>query len=372
MLEMMSTKKLYFQIFKIICAITIFISFVGAQPATGTSPEVVSSQAVKAWLKRAEQFELSQFFKGDPEALCQELSAFGQLPNWVKDTEVNFDDVNVIETNETTHTYTYASKTNETLLGQVRVELNKTDDEWEAQSVRLNFSSGSPSPLSQMNYPLTGWLFLFFSVYLTYLCLRPSWFRDWFMKGVEVLKAHRRIVLGTVIGLYSAFVLGIVVGNGLPEACHAYITEMLNTGVSDIGIVEVLETGDIARVAAAITFWNFSMGAIVTTLLPASLFALPAYLLNFSRFFYIAIPFADLPPVAVVAHLPVIVIELLAYILVTAGGGIFLATLIRQGWRKGYREGLKRLFLMIPIALVLLVIAAWYESFEILWFLSGQ
>ncbi len=366
----MNTKNLYLRILKIVSVIVIFTN-AGAQLATGASPEVVASEAVKTWLKRAEQFELSQFFKEDPEALCQELSAFGQLPNWIKNTEVNFDDVNVIETDETTHTYTYASKTNETILGQVKVQLAKTDDEWEAQSVRLDFASSGTSPLSQINYPITGWVFLFFSFYLAYLCLRPSWFRSWFMKGVEVIRAHRRIVLGTIIGLYSAFVLGMVVGNNLPQACHAYITEMLSTGISDIGIVEVLETGDIARIAAAISFWNFSMGAIVTTLLPASLFALPAYLLNFSRFFYIAIPFADLPPIAVVAHLPVIAIELLAYILITAGGGIFLATLIRQGW-KGYREGLKRLFLMIPIALVLLVIAAWYESFEVLWFFSSQ
>ncbi len=371
MLEFMSIKALSYQILKVVYTIIIFCNFASAQLATGSSPETVASEAVEAWLKRAEKFELSQFFTQEPEGVCEELSTLGQLPNLIKATEVNFDDVNVIETSETAHTYTYAAKASESLLGQVKVQLSQTNNgEWEADSVRLYFTSGNPSPLSQINYPITGWIFLFFSFYLAYLCSRPSFFRSWLIKGVEIIKAHRRIVLGTIIALYSAFVLGIIAGSSMPETCHSYITEMLSTGVSDIGIVEVLESGDIARIAAAISFWNFSMGAIVTTLLPASLFAVPAYLFNFSRFFYLAIPFADVPPAMLLVHLPVIIIELLAYTLITAGGGIFLATLIRQGW-KGYREGLKKLFLIVPIALVLLVFAAWYESLELLWIFSG-
>ena len=370
MLEFMNAKVLH-QIFKMVCVSIIFSNLASAQLSTGTSPETAASEAVKAWLKQAKEFELSQFLTKEPEAVCEELSTFGHWPTLIKDTEVNFDDVNIIETNETIHIYTYPSKTSESLLGQIKVQLSQTgESEWEAESVRLYFTSGSPSPLSQINHPIVGWLFLIFSFYLAYLCLRPSFFRNWLMEGMEVIKEHKRIVLGTIVALYSTFILGMVAGANMPEACLSYIRETLSAGISDIGIVEVLESGDIARVAAAISFWNFSMGVIVTTLLPASIFAVPAYLLNISRFFYLAIPFADAPPVGLFIHLPVIIIELLAYILITAGGGIFLATLIRQGWKKGYPEGLRRLFLMVPIALVLLVAAAWYESIEILWIFS--
>ena len=361
------------QLSSIVIVLSVIFSFASGQDAANT-PEVVANKAVKAWLDRAEKFELdfSRFFTEEPEAMCEELTDFGQMPNLIKVTEVNFDDTNVTETSETTRTYTYASKTRESLLGKVIVKLELTNSgEWEAKTVRLDFSSGAPSPLSQLNNPTTSWVFLFLSFYLLYLCLKPSFFRRWLTKGIEVIREHKRIVLGTVIALYSAFVLGVLTGQTMPENCNAYITETLSQGTNDIGIIEIIQTGDIARIAAAITFWNFSMGAIITTLLPASLFAVPAYILNLLRFFYLAIPFANIPTQTLTLHLPVIIIELLAYILITAGGGIFLATLIRKGW-KGYREGLRKLFLMVPIALVLLVIGAWYESFEVLWLLSNR
>lgn len=389
----MSLKNLYSQICLLALLIAFLFTFASAQltPDTSlnifpdTSPDIspdispgkVADEAVKAWQSKGKNFELTQLLQNlpaEPQELCKELTSLGPFPNLIKEIEINFEDRLLIEETETAQVYAYATKVTDSVLGQVKVKLIRqasTADQWEAESVKLNLSNSNPSPLSNFNYPVAGWLFLLFSASLVYLCLRPSFFRDWLLRGVNVLREHRRITLGTIIFFYFTFGLGLITGKNTPPECHAYLVEVINTGISDIGIVEILESKDVARLAAAISFWNFSMGAITTTFLPASFFALPAYLLNFFRFFYLAIPFANAPPLAMFLHLPVIIVELLAYILVTTGGGMFLATLIRQGW-KAYREGLEKLFLMIPIALVLLVIAAWYESFELLLLLAGS
>ena len=51
----------------------------------------------------------------------------------------------------------------------------------------------------------------------------------------------------------------------------------------------------------------------------------------------------------------------MAYVLVTAGGGMLLVTLIRGGF-PAFRLAFRKLTLMLPIAFLLLVIGAWYEA----------
>ena len=63
--------------------------------------------------------------------------------------------------------------------------------------------------------------------------------------------------------------------------------------------------------------------------------------------------------VAILAVL--IVVELSAYVLVTAGGGMLLVTLVRKGFGS-FRLALRKLTMMVPLAFLLLVIGAWYEA----------
>ena len=56
-----------------------------------------------------------------------------------------------------------------------------------------------------------------------------------------------------------------------------------------------------------------------------------------------------------------LVLELTSYFLVIAGGGILLVSVIREGFG-GFSKGVRRLALMLPFALILLLVGAWYES----------
>jgi hypothetical protein len=99
----------------------------------------------------------------------------------------------------------------------------------------------------------------------------------------------------------------------------------------------------------------------------ALLFAVPAYFLNAIRFYVIGIPFGYQgfgSFFEVVLALILFVVELMAYVLITAGGGMFLITLIRQGF-KGLNLAFRKLAMMLPIAMLLLVIGAWYEALVI-------
>jgi hypothetical protein len=163
--------------------------------------------------------------------------------------------------------------------------------------------------------------------------------------------------------------LGSMVGVSLPE-CQLALASLVGGSLEDIGILEVLANNNIAQTAAAITYWNFVQGTLTTTLFPAVLFAIPAYILNISRFFVLGFALAPVGPQAslLLFHIPVIVIELMAYTLVTAGGGILLRTIAKRGFGN-IRLAINNLMLMVPIAFLLLVIGAWYESIEILWLL---
>lgn len=54
-------------------------------------------------------------------------------------------------------------------------------------------------------------------------------------------------------------------------------------------------------------------------------------------------------------------LELTAYFLVVAGGGMLLSTVVRKGLG-AYGVGLRKLVSVLSIALVLLLVGAWYEA----------
>ncbi|BAW01737.1 hypothetical protein TTMY_1347 [Thermus thermophilus] len=112
---------------------------------------------------------------------------------------------------------------------------------------------------------------------------------------------------------------------------------------------------------------NFSQGLFLTGFLPALLFGVPVLLLNALRYF--AFGFALSPALlgnAFLFHLPTLVLELQAYILVTFGGLVLLAKTLR---REGYRSGLRGLLLAFYLGALFLLAAAWYEAWEVVFLL---
>lgn len=342
--------------------------FAFAQLASGDSPEAVADAAVEAWLNRAESFDYFALAQESAEAMCEELTVLGQDPRIIQEATVNLDDRRELSTeNEDVRRYSYSARLSDSLLGSVQVRVVRDGDSWQAQGVRLRLNDTGVGLPDFMRSSTATIVFVLFSVYMLYLLARPSWFRRWLAEGYAVLKDHRRITLGTIIALYGVYTLGSLAGTAVPE-CQEALATVVGGSLEDTGVVDIVRNGNIPQTAAVITYWNFLQGAILTTFSPAFLFGIPAYLINLARFFVLGFALAPVGPQAalLVFHVPVIVIELLAYILVTAGGGIFLATLIRQGF-SGFREGVRRLALTVPIALVLLTVGAWYESVEILW-----
>ncbi|MDZ7705850.1 MAG: stage II sporulation protein M [Trueperaceae bacterium] len=346
--------------------------FAFAQLASGDNPEAVADAAVEAWLERAESFDYFALAQQSPEAMCQELTVLGQDPRIIQEATVNLDDRRELSTDSETDSedvrrYSYSARLSDSLLGSVQVRVVREGDTWQAQGVRLRINDAGVGLPDFMRSSTATTVFVLLSVYLVYLLARPSWFRRWLAEGYAVLKDHRRITLGTIIALYGVYTLGSLAGTAVPE-CQEALATIVGGSLEDTGVVDIVSNGNIPQTAAVITYWNFIQGAILTTFSPAFLFGIPAYLINLARFFVLGFALAPVGPQAalLVFHVPVIVIELLAYILVTAGGGIFLATLIRQGF-SGFRQGVRRLALTVPIALVLLTVGAWYESAEILW-----
>jgi hypothetical protein len=350
-----------------LAALVAMLGLAHAQFAVGPDPAAVADEAVEAWLERARDYDLFALASDSPAAFCEELAAFGQDPRLAAATTVNLDDRREVATDaDETRLYSYPARLGDATLARVQVLVVQEGDAWRAEAVRLHVEGASMRLPQFIQTPTAGFIFIAISLYLLYLLTRPSWFRQLLAQGWEVIKAHKGIVIVTVVMLYGAYGLGSLFGASLPE-CQEAIAVLVGGALGDAGVIDVLQQDNVPVTAAVITYWNFLNGTLLTTLTPALFFAVPAYLINLLRFFVLGVALAPVGPQAqlLIFHLPVIVIELLAYILVTAGGGIFLMTLIREGFA-GFREGVRRLFLMVPIAFLLLVIGAWYESYEIL------
>ncbi|MEZ4632735.1 MAG: stage II sporulation protein M [Deinococcales bacterium] len=350
---------------------------------------ILAEQAVKEWLAKANDFNIFSAIN-EPDHFCKEVYYFGTLPELIRETKVNYADVTETTLEEGIIRYSYSAEAGQGVLGEVQVDLRSVDlplegslegslsgsqpsgsllsegEAWQVERTRFVMQADSPELPAILHRSYSGYIFFALSLVLIYLLSQASFLRRYLIEAWQVIREHRRLVTLTSIMLYGALLMGVFAGLALPKDCMNLVRDTITGSLDSIGIVQLAESGDVSRLAAAILFWNFSMGAISTTLLPALLFGIPAYLLNMLRFLTLGIPFAEMLQPSLLLHLPVFVLELLAYILITAGGGMMLATLIKQGFGS-YRLAVKKLFLMIPLAFVLLFIAAWYESIEILW-----
>ncbi len=231
---------------------------------------------------------------------------------------------------------------------------------WEAYSVRL--ASSGPELPPELLSPLTPWVFGLLTVLLLYGVTRPTLWRRWLGRGLSIAREQRRVFLGVNIALYGVFVVGSISAFALPMLARE-VSDWVGGDLSSTGILKYLERG-VPEAASAITYWNFTQGAVSTTFLPGVLFGIPALLINLARFFVLGfgISPALLPGVAFVLHIPTIVVELQAYIFITASSLALLWRGRKVGWRLAFRDYLYSL----PVALTLLVFSAWYEAVEVL------
>lgn len=332
-----------------------------AQIARGADPERVADEAVEAWRGRGAP-DLGGLAALSPEEACRELGTLLVSPPPPDGTRVNVDDRVLFEEAEGRRVYTYSAALPDDRPQVVQVVLEREGEAWVA--TEAGFRPRPARGRGWLQTPAAGWGFALVTLAVLALLVRPSFLRRWLAEGARVVREHRAIVIATQLGLYGVFALGASVGAGLPAGCADAIVPVVERAVTALGATEAYGSGNVARAAALTFYQNFVVVTLTATFGAALLFGVPAYLLSSLSFFAQAIPFglvgAFSGPQAVFV-LVLLGLELSAYFLVVAGGGILLATVIRGGLR-AFPLGVRRAALMLPFAMLLLLVGAWYEA----------
>lgn len=213
--------------------------------------------------------------------------------------------------------------------------------------------------------PVTRWIFAAVSLLLLLNLVQGGVGRLW-RTAWRQLAGYRRLYWVTNLLLYGLFVFGALLAYAMPELATA-LQEAVGGAIETIGLEEGAR-GGVSGLAWMIFYWNFTHGLLLTSFFPALLLGLPALVVNAARYyvFGFALSPAVVPWSVYVWHLPTLVIELQAYILVTFGGLVLLWETFRGG---GYRSGLRLLGVTLLLGTLFLLAGAWYEAFELLYLL---
>ncbi|MFN3368295.1 MAG: hypothetical protein ACK4ZX_02615 [Thermus sp.] len=317
--------------------------------ALASSPVEPARQAAEAWFAGKLSPSLEEVLRASSEEAPGLLERYALFPPPPKGLSLNLDSPRV-EGNRVLFPAAVGEE-----VGEVVVVLEG------GEAKRVYFR---PQGLSLPGYllsPLAGWGFLLLSLFWGFLLLQPSPFRAWLLEAFSLLRAHRGLYLFTNLLLYGLFALGSVLAYGMPEMARA-VQALFGGALEAIGLEKATGKG-ILVLAGAIFHWNFGQGLFLTGLLPALLLGIPVLLLNALR--YLVFGFALSPALlgaAFLVHLPTLVLELQAYILVTFGGLVLLA---KTAGGEGYRKGLRALLLTFYLGALFLLLAAWYEAWEV-------
>ncbi|WP_370687342.1 hypothetical protein [Thermus sp. NEB1569] len=314
------------------------------------APQVeVAKGAAEAWAKGELSPRLEEVLRAPPEEAPRLLERYAFFPAPPKGLTLNLDSPKV-EGNRVLFPAAVGDR-----VGEVVVVL-------EGREVKRVYFR--PEGLSLPGYLLTpaaGWGFLLLSVFWIFLLFQPSPFRAWLLEALVLLRGYRGLYLFTNLFLYGLFGLGALLAYGMPEMAKA-VQALFGGALEAIGLEEAMGRG-ILVLAGVIFHWNFSQGLFLTGLIPALLLGIPAFLLNALR--YLVFGFALSPALLgslFLVHLPTLVLELQAYILVTFGGLVLLA---KTAGGEGYRKGLRALLLTFYLGALFLLLAAWYEAWEV-------
>ncbi|WP_038040360.1 hypothetical protein [Thermus tengchongensis] len=317
--------------------------------AMASSSVELARQAAEVWLAGKLSPRLEEVLRASPEEAPRLLERYALFPPPPKGLSLNLDSPRV-EGNRVLFPAAVGEQ-----VGEVVVVL-------EGREVKRVYFR--PEGLALPGYllnPASGWGFLLLSLFFGFLLLQPSPFRAWLLEAFSLLRAYRGLYLFTNLLLYGLFALGAFLAYGMPEMARA-LQALFGGALEAIGLEEAVGKG-ILVLAGVIFQWNFTQGLFLTGLLPALFFGVPALLLNALRYFVFG--FALSPALlgqAFLAHLPTLLLELQAYILVTFGGLVLLA---KTAGGEGYRKGFRELLLAFYLGALFLLLAAWYEAWEV-------
>lgn len=335
-----------------------------------TVPEDLSDKAIRDWLAQ-EVPTMTELAGLSTDEVCIELPKL--LYGAPEGLDVNLGDRQALElpegSPENVLRFSYPASQPGDIVGTVRVTLLKEEGEdWHVASIRYFPELGNDPLRSWLTSTVGAIFFTLFSALILYLSIRKTFFRAWLTEAWGYINQHRRNVIFSVVLLYGLFGLGYLAGTGLSQPCGDLLGSLVQQSIEQLGVADKANSGNVLGLSAAIFYQNFTFGAFFTTYIPALFFGIPAYLLNGSRFFALALLFgySGLGGIlnAILAII-LILVELMAYIIVTAGGGMLLITVIKGGF-SAFRLAYRKLLMMLPVAMLLLIIGAWYETFIIL------
>ncbi len=241
------------------------------------------------------------------------------------------------------------------------VTISKSGNTWNASSVNLG-EVGSSIP-EFVTTTWGGWLFAALSALLLYVSIAATPWRNLIGQSLQIVKDQRPVFIWTNVALYGLFGLGTWYGLSNPDVVKA-IVEFLGTALNINGVAALTDS-TVASAAFGITL-NNARAAMLAFFAPGSLFAVPAYLFASGQMLFYGTalaPVGTTPLTVWLLHLPTIIIELQAYIFIVASSGAFLWRIIK---RVPFGTAFVDYLRCLPLALSILVLAAWYEAFEIL------
>ncbi|MBB6099794.1 hypothetical protein HNR42_003252 [Deinobacterium chartae] len=343
--------------------LTVLVALVASLALAQTpAAEREADRAAAAWTQGEYNFQLGPAEAGDPRAARELLLRALRFTPAPADVRINTSLRRYAGTQQgglEVYRYPVAVAGSD---ASIEVTVEPAGEGWRTRSVRL-VANGTALPRFLFG-PIPAVLFVAATLALLYGLIRPTRWREWVRRGWEAARTPLWLYITLNVLLYGAFALGMLFSYGDREI-GAALREYTAGGLSSTGIGELVQ-GGVIPAALGISYWNFLSGAVLTTYLPGLLFGFPALLINLGRFFVLGIALSpalgsELPAAAFWLHVPTIIVELQAYIAVTCAAVAMVFKISRRGLAV-FRDYVY----VLPLALTILVLAAWYEAFELL------
>jgi hypothetical protein len=336
---------------------------VAAKPTADLAADTIADLSAKDWLAGKLHGSMEETMKAATKPGDAQLEALRKLLLFSqpeKRTKVAFELRELFGANATQRLYKYPiSIDGEDATLSVRLE--KMAGVWQVRSARE--SPNITLIPSEVFSPVGAWIFVALTALLAWAVVTPTIWRTWMRESLIVTRANLGVYLGTNIVLYAVFILGAIAGLSQPK--YVALFQEFASGALAQGGLEKLATSGVASGAFAITLNNLRAG-IAVAFITGFLFAVPAYLVFLSQtifYGFVLSPIGNLAGTPFLLHIPTIIVEFAAYFYVVAASGIMLARIIgRIPYAMAVRDYVK----CLPVAVTILVIAAWYEAFEVL------
>jgi hypothetical protein len=341
------------------------------EPSSNIEADDAADRFVKAWSEnKLPKLEIKPLVLDDPKTIDPDLAAyiravfraraFFPAP---KAVQVSFDLRTLRKENSQQRVYRYPVTSKEGGDEQMRLTLELQGKSW--QAVELVPDVRTTLIPDWVNTILGNWFFIALTALLGWASVAKTPWQASLLAGWAMIRSHWWVYIGTNALLYGLFLLLSSAGMAFPESVGA-MRESLSQALIRNEVQNVL-AGGVGSAAFGISFNNFMVGIVFYSFVPGLFLGIPAYIANAMAFmvYGFALSPVGMPAALYWLHIPTIIIELQAYILVVSASGIFIWRVVASRFGK-FREAWQGYWGILPLAVTVLIIAAWYEAIELM------